>query len=228
MLLTDLTIQVADPRVAGRFFNERLGLRAIDDDASGTCIQAGRTAIRLDQAHPGAAGQSFYHLAFNIPENKLEAAIDWMAGRAELLPIEGANGPIADFTSWNAHAIYFLDPAGNILELIARHGLANAAPGPFASRDILCVSEVGIVTPDVPQTAAQIRATFNLKSYGSPSREFEAIGDEQGLFIVVQAGRPWFPGRVRPAEIHPMAITIRGAAPGELAIPEAKCVVRSP
>jgi hypothetical protein len=58
------------------------------------------------------------HFTFNIPHNQLDAAISWLQQFTSLLPVPG-NGHIATFESWNAHAVYFYDNNGNLLELIA-------------------------------------------------------------------------------------------------------------
>ena len=39
---------------------------------------------------------------------------------------------IVDYSHWNAHSIFFLDPGGNVVEYIARHDLKNGAPGAFS------------------------------------------------------------------------------------------------
>ena len=207
MLLTDLTLETSRLAQLRSFYAHALGLPVVAESHGGIRIQAGTSAIHFKQARDGSS--PFYHLAFNIPENKLSGAIGWMAGRADLLPVEASRGPIADFSSWNAHAIYFLDPAGNILELIARHSLPNAAPGPFTAADILCVSEIALVVPDVPAASARIRRDLGAPAYGDPSDEFAAVGDEHGLFIVVKTGRAWFPTRVRPAEVFDTGVLLR-------------------
>jgi catechol-2,3-dioxygenase len=33
---------------------------------------------------------------------------------------------VVDYSHWNAHSIFFLDPAGTVVEYIARHDLKNA------------------------------------------------------------------------------------------------------
>ncbi len=110
--------------------------------------------------------------------------------------------------------MYFLDPAGNILEFIARHTLKNDAPGDFTAKDILCASEIGIVSPDVVATADQLCDAAKIGRYHGGSEDFTAVGDEHGLFIVVKTGRKWFSSD-RAAEVFAGEVTVRGANPPE-------------
>ena len=109
--------------------------------------------------------------AFNIPENKVKAAHDWQAQRGPLMQtpphMRDRNFPphVRHFRNWNAHSVFFWDPAGNILEYIGRHTLKNPAPGPFTSDDILYASEIAFVTDDVPTMASAIEQRFDLPQY---------------------------------------------------------------
>lgn len=131
------------------------------------------------------------HFAVNIPENQIEEARDWLVARVPLIEANGET--IFHFENWNAHAVYFRDPVGNVVELIARHTLHNASHDPFSVNSFLCVSEIGIAADDVPQAAQLLQDRYDLPVYGVPSTTFTALGDENGLLIVVPVGREWFP-----------------------------------
>lgn len=189
------------------FYGTTLGLpihRPADDRVEITC---GRTVIEFTQTADST--QPYYHFAFNIPQNKLDQAIAWMKPRCPLVKRSGGDEVVFHFENWNAHAIYFIDPAGNIGEFIARHTLKNDAPGDFGIGDILCASEIGVVSPDVRATVAQIENGVGVETYKSASDEFAAVGDEQGLFIVVKTGRAWFSSD-RKAEVFPAEAMVRG------------------
>lgn len=178
--------------------------RAADDRVEVTC---GQTVIEFTQSEN--ATQPYYHFAFNIPQNKLDKAIAWMKPRCPLVKRNGSDEVVFHFENWNADAIYFIDPAGNIGEFIARHTLKNDAPGDFGVDDILCASEIGVVTPDVRATVAEIEKGVGTETYKSASDDFAAVGDEQGLFIVVKTGRAWF-NSDRKAEVFPAEAVVRG------------------
>jgi catechol-2,3-dioxygenase len=133
------------------------------------------------------------HLAFNIPENLFAEAVRWAGERADLIEVDGSVE--VDFRAWNAHSVYFSDPDGNVLELIARHGLDNAA----SEMALLEVSEVGLPVPDVGEAAGWLIGVLGLEVYDSVGDTFAALGDERGLFILSREGRNWFPTRIPSA-----------------------------
>lgn len=114
-----------------------------------------------------------------------------------------------DFSDWGgARAIYFADPEGNIVELIAR---------PVA-RPELALAEVGLPVADVGAAVAALETELDLPHYDGDRETFSAVGDDGGLLIVVSVGRGWFPVRT-PAGPAPLAITIAGAGTQAIAIP---------
>lgn len=208
------------------FYRDTLNLPIVDERADGLNIQAGGTCIDFRADDSGAS--PFYHVAFNIPENKLEPAIDWMSHRAPLLKNRQGNH-IVYFDWLEAHSIYFYDPAGNLLEFIAHHSLKNEAGGAFNERDILYASEIGLVTEDVPGLGAEIESSIGLTNYAvkrglRSSDEFRPIGDPHGFFIVVKHKRPWLMSEV-PAEMFPVLATLRGPSTSELRLKHCDCAL---
>lgn len=177
-----------------RFYEETIGLQVVACSKEVLTIQAGDCVIHF-QEFPSAQDKPFYHFAFNIPENKIRSALKWQKGRTDLLPIpEHLRDPeyppeVVDYSHWNAHSIFFLDPAGNVVEYIARHDLRNGASGDFSSADILYPSEIGIIVDDVPGTATALKSAAGLEQYRGGSDEFTALGDEHGLLLVMKRGR---------------------------------------
>jgi hypothetical protein len=97
------------------------------------CEIGGESRQNRPDLHPG--GPEFdgaYHFAFNIPENQIRSAKEWLMPRTVLLKDEQGNDYF-QHSGWNSEAVYFKDPAGNILEFIARHDLSNAVDGDFDS-----------------------------------------------------------------------------------------------
>lgn len=166
------------------FYAERLGLPVEEDGADAFCVRAGSSLLAFERAE---AGEPTYHLAFNVPANRFPESKAWIRRMADLIELDGEDE--FDFRSWNAHAVYFRDPAGNVMELIARHGLANESDSPA----LLEISEVGLPTPDVPGLVQSVRSELGLDLFDGGGDSFAALGDEHGLLIVVAAGRTWFP-----------------------------------
>ncbi len=193
--ILELRLQTASPLDTMRdYYRDTLGLPVLDQTESELAIQGGRTKItfiKTKQPDP----PPFYHFAFNIPENKVKTAHDWQAERGPLMPtpklMQDRNFPpaVRHFRNWNAHSVFFWDPAGNILEYIGRHTLDNAADGPFTSDDILYASEIAFITDDVATMADTIEKHFDLPQYLQGNDAFHAIGDEHGLLLVFERGR---------------------------------------
>ena len=216
----DITLQTRDVAQLASFYEMTLGLPVTSDDAHCT-IRAGNSLLRFGATENG---QPKYHLAFNIPENKIEAARVWLAARAELVPHFKSGATIIDWPYWNAHSVYFLDPAGNILEVIARHGLENGAPGSFGPTDFLNVSELGFVVPDPQETMDLLASAFELP-IKSRLDDFGAVGDDHGLFIVSAEKRPWMPTDNQLAEPFPARAVVRHKAAVLVRLPGTSYVV---
>jgi catechol-2,3-dioxygenase len=193
--IVGLKLLAAAPLAAMKeFYNGSLELRLLDEGLGRLTIGAGETQIKFVPAGSDD-GDAFYHFAFNIPENKVLSAWRWQKARTPLLPIPARlrdpayPDDVVDYRHWNAHFIFFFDPAGNVVEYIARHGLGNARTGPFTSSDILHASEIGLVVDDVLAAASELKQVAGVDHYKVGSAQFTALGDENGLLLVMQRGR---------------------------------------
>ena len=232
MRIDGVRIPARDLTILRPFYSQALGLPLVSDGADAFAVQIGPTRLTFARVD-GADDPGAQHFAFTIPRNQLAAGKAWLAGRAALLTL-GADDEFSA-ASWRAQQVYFRDPAGNILELIARQTLDNAATGPFDAAGrrhrqsrhrgrtldnaatgpfdaghLLNVSEVGLPTDDVPGAVAALGREFGLAVYGEVSDTFTAVGDAHGLLIVVQAGRHWFPTTTAAQDV-PIAVTLAGA-----------------
>jgi hypothetical protein len=153
--------------------------------------------------------EPFYHFAINIPANKIEEAKDWLSNKVKLLWMEDYKDDIADFVNWHAKSVYFYDPAGNIVELIARFDLDNNASETFSSHQFLSINEVGLVFSN-EHFEKEVMALENLYSLSwfdkqPPLPKFRAMGDDEGLFVIVPEHRNWYPTD-KPSGIFPMIV----------------------
>lgn len=202
-----------------RFYQDLLGLEVSEQGPGRLTVTAGRTPITFTAATP-EEGDPTYHFAFNIPENKIYRAREWQLDRSPVLrrTPDAFSHPdyddVTDFWHWNAHSIFFEDPAGNLLEYIARHDLDNASSGPFTSEDILYVSEIGFVAQDVPAFGEDLQEGTGLDLYFAGGDSFRAFGDPNGLLLVLQEGvQRW--DRQRSWAVYPTAATIRDGKGGD-------------
>ena len=162
-------------------------------------VQAGGTELVFLAAPSNWEGR--YHFCFNIPENQFPPAKAWLSSRIPLLKDRDGRDEFESKT-WNSSSLYFADSAGNILEFIARHDLGNGAAGPFTSRQILQVSEIGLPSTDVISFAAELCSRLGVEVYRqSADTTFTPIGDEEGLLILAVEGRIWYPDTGVPARL---------------------------
>lgn len=205
MRIHELELLTADLAAQHGFYAELLGLAVAEQSADTLTLAVGATRLTFRQAPPG--WHDVYHFAFTIPENRFDEAKVWLEERTALRP-DTTGRDTFHFENWNADAVYFTDAAGNIGELIARHTLASATDHPFTPRDMRAVSEIGLATDDVPATVAMLCADLSLAPYGAPGDEFAAVGDAEGLLIVVRRGRLWFSEPGMPAAALPTRVAI--------------------
>jgi catechol 2,3-dioxygenase-like lactoylglutathione lyase family enzyme len=193
-----------------------LGLRLVGADAECLTTEVGETVLELC---PGS-GSPFYHIAFLVPGDRFEAALAWAGARIELLPDTETGAVVFDFTNWDAKAIYFHDPAGTIVELIAHRGVGETGvTGPFTASELLGLSEVGIVC-DPPSLAAALEDELGLGLWDGTlegETRLAFVGEKARTLILCRPGRPWLPTG-RPAEAHPAEIVLAGVPEGMVAL----------
>ena len=56
-----------------------------------------------------------------------------------------------------------------------------------------------------------LQSEMDVRPYRTGSDTFAPIGDENGLFIVVKTGRPWFASVDQSAVIVPLEVMVRNA-----------------
>ncbi|HMS63641.1 MAG TPA: ring-cleaving dioxygenase [Ignavibacteria bacterium] len=183
----------------------------IRESPSSFTVKAGMSEIIFESSDSSI--NPFYHFAFNIPENQLKKAKEWISKKAELITLDGEDE--FDFKSWNAHSVYFYDPAGNILELIARHDLENRSEKDFGGKSLLSVSEIGIPVFNVMDFHNELNNSNPLPLFSGDNENFTAMGDDNGLLIIVKKGRKWYPD-CPDAEIFPLKIKLHSDKNSEI------------
>ncbi|UXN22789.1 hypothetical protein N8D77_04360 [Curtobacterium flaccumfaciens] len=165
------------------------------------------------------------HLAMTIPTGTFDAAKAWIAGLTTVLGTDDQDefeGP----PNWNSRSVYFEGPDQQLLELIERRDLESGArragdgsgtgTGTGAVVPLVSVSEVGVPVPDVLGAVEALRRA-DLEPYANPPGEsFAAVGDVDGLVILVSPDRRWFPTGDRSPSSAPVVIDVGLGAPLEL------------
>jgi catechol-2,3-dioxygenase len=209
MLLQEIKLQTNSVAALFEFYKDVIEL-PVTRNNNFISIKTGKSQLIFEEN--SRAERPFYHFAFNIPSNKLDEAFKWLQNKMEILWLDDYNGYIADFKSWNAKSFYFLDPAGNIGELIARFDMNDIEQENFSSKQIRNVSEIGLVFPDATfdRQTNEILSEYQLDYFSKqpPLEHFRAIGDDEGLFIVVPQKRNWFSTKL-PSGIFPLSIKFK-------------------
>jgi catechol-2,3-dioxygenase len=219
MRIQKLRLECHDLASAQAFYGELLGLPFVANTPDSISFRTGESELVFCLS---ATNPAEYHFAWNIPANQIESSRDFLIRIAP----HSTDGEIHTFASWNAQAIYFRDPFGNIAEFISRNDLGNASDHPFNVHDLLELSEIGIVASNVRSTVDRLLQTFDLDLYRTTDRsdDFQAIGGDHGLFIVVREGRPWFASSLT-SQAAPIEVAISGAKLGRFINPDAALTV---
>jgi len=211
MKIKKLDIETAYLKTLQEFYSSVLELPVEQRDEKKIRIKIGDGELIFTEA---TTGEPYYHFAINIPANKIEETKAWLNNRVKLLWMDDYKSDIADFVNWHAKSVYFYDPAGNIVELIARFDLDNNASETFSSDQFLSINEVGLVFSDKNfDKEIMSLATSYLLSYFDkqpPLPKFRAMGDDHGLFVIVPEHRNWYPTD-KPAGIFPMTVEFDSA-----------------
>ncbi|MBF4624560.1 hypothetical protein [Clavibacter sp. VKM Ac-2872] len=202
MIIHAVTLPARDTaEVADAYRALGFPVRTTEDAAE---VEVGTTRLRFDR-DPGYRGA--HHLAFTIPTGSFAAARAWIGERAEVIAPDGRD-EFAGPGTWDSRSVYLRGPDAQVLELIERRALAPG-PGarePFRASDVVSVSEVGVVVDDVP-AAVGLLAEAGLHPYGGFATDgFAAVGDVEGLVILVARGRAWVPEGTQVAADVPVVV----------------------
>ena len=210
-----------------RFFWETLlGFTVIDAPSAGQyTLQVGNTKLTFRQSNtnPDLEATFFpqYHFTIAIPSNQVENCLDWVLKQKAVNPANNVEVTIPiwkDYLNdaeiirrnlYNSQSVFIQDPAGNVIELLARHDMNNTATGAFNKGMFIGISEVGIVTRDVRKTAALLKETFGVDEVLGSSNSFKPIGGATGLLKLIVPGKPWIPTENELAVDHEMELTIK-------------------
>jgi len=216
---TNLRLRTRDLSAMRAFYGGALGLPLAADDPDAFTVRAGATSLEFVETD---TGRPVYHFALGVPEHRFAEAKAWLASRT---PLVLGPGGIDEhhFASWNARAVYFRDPAGNIGELIAHHTRRGTGDGAFGPGSIEHIVEIGLVVPGVAAAAGFLSDQLGLGPFGQthfePDARFAAIGDTDGMFILVKDGRPWLGAQDQAAAAFPMGVTLHGPQAGLFSVP---------
>lgn len=171
-----------------KFWHEILSLPLLESSKSDFKVVVGQSVLWFSYRKESTP----YHLAVNIPPNQSADALAWLHKRVPILQDEGHD--IINFVSWNAKSVYFYDADQNIIEFIARKNLPYKNIDHFDYHSLIRISEIGVPVDDIQTFYNQLKKLSDFKIYDGNFERFCALGDEEGLFIVVNKNfKTWYP-----------------------------------
>ncbi|HEX9979629.1 MAG TPA: VOC family protein [Flavobacterium sp.] len=204
MRIKEIDILTTDIAGTEAFYSGIFNFRTAEKNASSISFEIGYSRLvfsKTDIPNP------VYHFAFDIPHNKVDEALEWLSARASIIKFQ--NEDVVDFTNWNAKSFYFLDNNGNVVEFIARFDNDNRSDQPFDCGSIVSISEIAFVTPDVNELVKKLINEKGLSYFHRPPQrdDFSVLGEDDGLLIIMDSKRKWFPTQIQVASF-PLKATI--------------------
>ncbi|MBB4133000.1 hypothetical protein [Xanthomonas sp. 3075] len=187
MHLRHLLLPCLDPDLSLRFYRDVLQL-----PQHGNSVRIGWTTLECVQAQQPVGS---VHLAFNVAPSRWDAAARWIGARSSVLVDPHGHRRFRLDGVWQSQSVYFAGPDGAVLEVIARQALQRTVTGEgaFHGRELLCVSEIGLPSDNVAAVTSSVAHHFDVRPFAPVVDGFAALGDDQGLLIVVDRARRWFP-----------------------------------
>ena len=207
MEIKRLTLQTDKLEIMKEFYTQCLGFSLYGESQESFQIRVGTSVLEFTDKD--VTREPYYHYALNIPANQFQEAKEWLKGKTTLLLEDGEDE--ADFSFWPALSCYFEDPAGNIVELIARYKANPINESPFSVNNILNISEIGLVVKDATRVGEQLKAIGIFESGGDPitNSSLNFMQDNRnGVFMLLTStDRRWLFSE-KKSKIYPLKITL--------------------
>jgi catechol 2,3-dioxygenase-like lactoylglutathione lyase family enzyme len=219
VLIRHVTLASRDPAAQASFWGGELGLPVARSADGSARVGLARTTVEFapagDDVTPG------YHFAIAVPSGRIADARAWIERRAALLPFGDGEVQIR-FEAIGADSVYFLDPEGNDVELMAwdsRPGEDDGAA--FGPSHLLDVSEIGLSAADVAGTREAVCAALGASVFwgGRSGGGLCAVGDQFGAVLIAPEGRGWIPIDL-PARPLPTTVVACGGSACAATLPE--------
>ncbi|MBC5772544.1 hypothetical protein H8S95_00580 [Pontibacter sp. KCTC 32443] len=200
MNIQELELHTRQLGAIKNFYTQVLELPGHHESDNQICFAAGNSKLYFK--HDPERSPGVYHFAFRVPFLLFDDIVEKLRGRVEFLPDPASGNEIIKHVEWQAQAVYFLDPEGNIVEIIAHKTIPAIQDVSInAPAHIVSICEIGLAVPDVPAFATELKNKLELSQWKTGNEKFEAVGDAEGLFILAEENRPWFPTKLGAADL---------------------------
>lgn len=206
MQIEEALLPTRSASVVAGFF-DRLGCE-VERDGPSVTVAIGLSRLRFVESDFEGA----HHLAFTIPTGSFDLARRWLGQRVLLLSVDDRTefgGP----PSWDSRSMYFDGPDDQVLELIERRALRGGVLRRCRSR-VRERDRRG--SPGRPRRGRDPASSRPPALRERATSEFAAVGDVDGLLILVTPGRAWFPTSTR--HVADTAVTVRTSVQQEVTL----------
>jgi len=154
MKINEVELYISNYEETVSFYKNILMYDCLTETTETTNFRVGNSILTL---HKEDTFTYYYHFAFNIPPNLFHAAKQWVQEKIPLSTEDGEDE--AHFSASKAKSFYFEDPAGNIVEYIARNETTPQAPEQeFNPHHVLEISEIGLPTVNVANCVKELQS----------------------------------------------------------------------
>jgi len=191
MRINEIELYIPNYEETVSFYKNVLMFECLTETAETTNFRVGNSIFTL---HKEETHTYYYHVAFNIPPNLFYSAKQWVQEKIQLSTEDGEDE--AHFSTSKAKSFYFEDPAGNIVEYIARYETTpEALEQEFNPHHVLEISEIGLPTTNVAKCVEELQSLGIQRKSNTPivNNTLTFLGEyEDGVYIIaVPIGRRW-------------------------------------
>jgi len=223
MKIREVTLTARRLDAAAAFYRDVLRM-PVDEQPNRATVTIGSSRLVLV---PGDQFDGVHHLAFGISPHDFDLVRRWLNQHVEPI-VAGASEVIDGPEGWNSRSLYFLGPEDILLEFIARQADAEIPGGDGVAPRPFSISEVGMGVPDARAAVRELTEALGLPTFPPQETHFAPVGDHDGLLIVVDQERVWFPTRTHRAAHGPLTVRIEAPRhPGDVTLTEKVTVTTS-
>ncbi len=220
MQIQEVALTVTGLAAAARFYRDVLELPVTEQPGQAT-VTIGSSRLALEEGDQFAGA---HHLAIGITPADFEVARGWLSQRVEPIVVNGSEvieGP----EGWDSRSVYFLGPEDIVLEYIARDADSSAPAGDGQAPRPVSLSEVGIGVPSVAGAVRALSGELGLPTFPPHKAQFAPVGDHDGLIILVDQNRVWFPTDTQQAARGPVTVKLTAPQAARLSLRQSATIV---
>jgi len=220
MQIQEVSLTVTELAAAARFYRDVLELPVTEQPGQAT-VTIGSSRLVLEEGDQFAGA---HHLAIGITPADFEVARGWLSQRVEPIVVNGSEvieGP----EGWHSRSVYSRGPEDIVLEYIARDADSSAPAGDGQVPRPLSLSEVGIGVPSVAGAVGALIGELGLPTFPPQGAQFAPVGDHDGLIILVDQNRVWFPTDAQQAARGPVTVKLTAPQAARLSLRQSATIV---